>query len=185
MRPDGLLTLHVEGVVDNLPFFEQLAVLNEIDMFREWVPFCHSSDMLHRIGHAELIAHFHISLGLFSRDCAVRCYGCDCLTEHDCIIILGASVPTPRTLAETPDFPPYNMEDGHQVQIPWTSSAAASARTADAPSIVPGWMSSLGSSIGSLGSHAHMEMLNIRAVFKVLTPDSAKVTATALHDTVD
>jgi hypothetical protein len=36
-RPDGLLTLHVEGIVDNLPFFEQLAVINEIDLFKEWV----------------------------------------------------------------------------------------------------------------------------------------------------
>jgi hypothetical protein len=131
--------------------------------------------MLHRVGHAELLAHFHISLGLFSRDCAVRCYGADCLREHDCIIIIGASVPTPRH-GDTADFPPYRLESGQDVHVPWTSSAAAAARTKNTPSIFPSFLTSLGGGLASLGSHSHMEMKDIRAVFKVLTPVSAKAT---------
>lgn len=175
VRPDGLLTVHVEGVVDNLPFFEQLAVINEIDLFSEWVPFCHSSEELHRVGPAELLAHFHVSLGLFSRDCAVRCYGADCLRAHDCVIIIGSSLPTPSQ-AETAAFPSYTLESGERVTVPWTSSAAAQARTAAAPSVLPSFLGALGGGLASLGSHAHMEMKEIRAVFKVLTPDSARGT---------
>ena len=175
VRPDGLLTLHVDGVVDNLPFFEQLCVINEIDLFKEWVPFCYSSEMLHRVGHAELLAHFHVSLGLFSRDCAVRCYGADCLAQHDCVIIMGSSVPTPHH-GETADFPAYRLENGDTVEVPWTSSTAAAARTSNTPSMLPSFLSSLGGSFASLGSHSHMELKDIRAVFKILTPDSAKAT---------
>ena len=36
----GLLCIHTEGSQDNLPIFEQLAVLNEVKLWHIYIPFC-------------------------------------------------------------------------------------------------------------------------------------------------
>jgi hypothetical protein len=37
IQSDGTVAVHLHGLVEDLPFFEQLAVINEIDLFKEWV----------------------------------------------------------------------------------------------------------------------------------------------------
>ena len=34
---DGHLTLRMQAAADDLPIFEQLAVIHEVDLFHEWV----------------------------------------------------------------------------------------------------------------------------------------------------
>lgn len=145
-RSDGLLTVHLEGKVDDLPFFEQLAVINEVDLFKEWVPFCSSSSLVKRVGNAELVAHFCLSFPFFSRECAVLCYGADCLYEHGCILILGESVDNPCSV-----FADFVHET--DIHIPWIGG---------------------GNSFFS-SCHDKMILKDIKAMFKVDAPSSAKV----------
>ncbi len=55
---DGCITVRMEGGLDNLPFFEQAAVIHDIDSFKHWVPFCEDSRMLEKV-----------SLGIKKKDC--------------------------------------------------------------------------------------------------------------------
>jgi len=94
-----------------LPVFEQIAVINEVDLFNRWVsdsrefliliinflyilqiPFCSKSDLIVKTGHAELLAFIKVSAPFMSRDTALHAYGVDCLTERNLILLLARSV---------------------------------------------------------------------------------------------
>lgn len=47
---DGQMSLHVRGVMSDLPLFEQLCVIYEIGLYSQWVPFCTDSTLLKQIG---------------------------------------------------------------------------------------------------------------------------------------
>ena len=53
---DSSLIIKMEGTLENLPLFEQCAVIHEIDLFKEWIPFCNESFLIDKIGNAEIIA---------------------------------------------------------------------------------------------------------------------------------
>ena len=89
---DGLLTVRMESASENLPIFEQLAVIHEVDFFRDWVPFCSKSSMVAKMSHTELAAYFKISAPFMSRDTTLRAYGVDALNEHNLILLSGKSV---------------------------------------------------------------------------------------------
>jgi hypothetical protein len=48
VEEDGLLSLRMEGVQE-IPIFEQLAVLYEVSLFNYWIPFCSQADLLQQI----------------------------------------------------------------------------------------------------------------------------------------
>lgn len=52
---DGSLIMKLIGSKSELPIFELCAVLKEVDLFYEWVPFCKESAMVDRVGKAEVI----------------------------------------------------------------------------------------------------------------------------------
>lgn len=52
----GSMMIRLEGDLDNLPMFEQLAVIHEVDLFHEWVPFCSTSRTVTKLSPVELIA---------------------------------------------------------------------------------------------------------------------------------
>lgn len=52
---DNTLIIKMEGDLDDLPLFEQCAVIHEIDLFHTWIPFCSDAKMIDKIGPAELI----------------------------------------------------------------------------------------------------------------------------------
>jgi hypothetical protein len=54
---DSNITVKMEGVVDDLPVFEQCAVIHEVDLFHQWIPFCCESVNISKIGNAELVAY--------------------------------------------------------------------------------------------------------------------------------
>ena len=178
IQSDGLIAVHLHGNVENLPFFEQLAVINEIDLFTDWVPFCSSAQVLKRIGRAELLAHFSLSFPMFSRDACLRAYGVDCLEEHDSIVILGESIPTPDMnnndanyhlkyssieIEQNTNSDTINIENTTEdISIPWVKTAATTSY-------------SVFNYLSSIGSHNHMDIKYFRAVFTVESPQSAKV----------
>ena len=52
----GSMMIRLEGDLDDLPMFEQLAVIHEVDLFHEWVPFCCTSRTITKLSPVELIA---------------------------------------------------------------------------------------------------------------------------------
>lgn len=51
-KDNGYITVRLEGLIDDLPLFEQLCVIHEVDLFKEWVPFCNASKMIAKLGQA-------------------------------------------------------------------------------------------------------------------------------------
>lgn len=47
---DGYLLLRMEGIQE-IPIFEQLAVLYEVALFNQWMPFCTQSELLQQISN--------------------------------------------------------------------------------------------------------------------------------------
>ena len=44
------IRVRMEGGIDDLPLFEQCAVIHEVDLFKEWVPFCSDSRLIEKLG---------------------------------------------------------------------------------------------------------------------------------------
>lgn len=176
-RDDGLLQVHVEGDCDSLPLFEQLAVIREVELFSSWVPFCSSSTLIHELGKAEIVAHFTVSLGIpvfpLARDTALRCYGADCLYEYGCIVLMGRSIrhgssrrSRSGAASSSSSSSPSETKDGHGHGDDDLESDADIAHLQ-----IP-WMKRSG---GFFRFHDQMEILDMKAVFQVLTPTQAKV----------
>lgn len=53
---DNSIIVKLDGILTDLPLFEQFAVIHEIDLFKEWAPLCNESEFLDKIGRAEVIA---------------------------------------------------------------------------------------------------------------------------------
>jgi hypothetical protein len=58
VEEDGLLSMRMEGVQD-IPIFEQLAVLYEVSLFNQWMPFCSQSELLQQICETSLASIAH------------------------------------------------------------------------------------------------------------------------------
>ena len=54
-KSDDSIIIKMEGESDDLPLFEQCAVIHEVDLFNNWIPFCTESKMVTKIGNAELV----------------------------------------------------------------------------------------------------------------------------------
>ncbi len=52
---DGSIIIKMEGSNEELPLFEQCAVIHEADLFHTWVPFCTSALLIDKISTGELI----------------------------------------------------------------------------------------------------------------------------------
>ena len=50
------IVVKMEGVLDDLPLFEQLAVIHEIDLFQDWAPMCQESKTIEKIAAADIVA---------------------------------------------------------------------------------------------------------------------------------
>ncbi len=89
---NGKIRVRMEGGLDDLPLFEQCAVIHEVDLFKEWVPFCSDSHLVEKLGHAELFLYLCVSPLFVSRDTCLHAYGADCLYESGQIILIGRSI---------------------------------------------------------------------------------------------
>jgi hypothetical protein len=55
MGSDGNMKVKLEGLMEDLPLFEQIAVMYEVELFKEWVPFCQASDLVEKVDRTELL----------------------------------------------------------------------------------------------------------------------------------
>jgi hypothetical protein len=60
---ENAIIVKIEGTMDDLPLFEQMAVIHEIDLFKEWAPFCTDSVLVDKVGKAELYGYVIFLLG--------------------------------------------------------------------------------------------------------------------------
>lgn len=91
---DGIIHIRLEGTLEDLPIFEQVAVIHEIDLFTTWLPFCHDSVLLEKIGPVEIVSYLYFSAMGLSRDTLLSGYAADVLDEEKKIIILVNSIPS-------------------------------------------------------------------------------------------
>jgi hypothetical protein len=52
------IVVKIEGTMNDLPVFEQLAVFYEIGLYKDWAPFCTASELIDLHGKAELLRYF-------------------------------------------------------------------------------------------------------------------------------
>ena len=93
VEDDGNVNVRIEGRQDQLPLFEQMAVIRELPLYCEWMPFCSKSSLIEEIEHHDLISYLNVwsPLGI-SRDMVIRGYGSDCLQECGKVVIVAKSV---------------------------------------------------------------------------------------------
>mmetsp|Transcript_8049 Transcript_8049/g.11680 ORF Transcript_8049/g.11680 Transcript_8049/m.11680 type:complete len:877 (-) Transcript_8049:46-2676(-) len=100
---DESLSIKLEGVLDNAPIFEQIAVLREIDLYQDWAPFCSSSIVVKQLDKLDSVGWMIIGapqLGL-SRDSIFRAIGCDNMVEDGSVIICA------QGLRDRPETEPF------------------------------------------------------------------------------
>jgi glutathione peroxidase-family protein len=91
-KSDHSMIVKLDGILEDLPVFELCAVMKEVDLFSEWIPFCRESILVDKIGKAELVPYIWLSSPMLGRDFAFRAYAADCTMEHGRIIIVGQSI---------------------------------------------------------------------------------------------
>jgi hypothetical protein len=102
-EPDGSLSIKLEGKLEGVPLFEQVAVIREVDLHKLWAPFCTSSLTVKEMDKLDTVGWFVMGvpqLGL-SRDGCFRAIGCDNILEDGSILIVG------QGLRDRPDDVPY------------------------------------------------------------------------------
>ena len=125
---DGSLSLKLEGELKDVPLFEQVCVLKEVDLHYKWAPFCSSSMTIADLDKLDTVGWFVIGLANFglSRDGVFRVIGCDNILEDGSIIIAGQGIrdlpegaPAPRDtylcddpILEKLDIPPIPTRRG-------------------------------------------------------------------------
>lgn len=100
---DGSLSLKMEGRLEGVPLFDQVAVIREVDLHHTWAPFCTSSLTLKELDKCDTVGWFVMGvprLGL-ARDGIFRAIGCDNLAEDNTFLIVG------QGLHDRPDSLPY------------------------------------------------------------------------------
>ena len=60
VEDDGIVLVRVEGSQENLPLFEQLSIIRELQLYKDWVPFCNKSDLIHEVSETDMISFINI-----------------------------------------------------------------------------------------------------------------------------
>ena len=91
---DNSLSIKMEGVMDGVPLFEQVAVLREVDLHCKWAPFCTSSMTVAHVDKLDTVGWFVVGLPNFGlmRDGCFRAIGCDSIAEDGSILLVGKGV---------------------------------------------------------------------------------------------
>jgi len=100
---DGSLSIKMEGTLKDVPIFEQIAILREIDLYQTWSPFCSSSIVLKELEKLDSVGWFVVGvpqLGL-ARDGIFRAIGCDNLSDDGSVIICA------QGLQDRPETEPF------------------------------------------------------------------------------
>jgi hypothetical protein len=86
--------MRIEGELNDVPLFEQLAVLREVELYHYWAPFCSGSRNLAQLGNIDMIGYLFCGSTKFglSRDVCFRVIGCDSLREDGKIIVVAEGI---------------------------------------------------------------------------------------------
>ena len=162
---DGRITVRMEGGLTDLPLFEQCAVIHEIDLFREWVPFCDGSALLEKLGPADLLMYLSVNVLFLSRDTCMHTWGADCLQETGQILLFGYSVN--HTEGDGGGGPTHVKKD-------WRTSRVSDVRTFTAEKACP-WKE-------ESWTHTKMDIVDFKAAF---TPTNAAAAHTVIEACVE
>lgn len=92
-RYDGdVLWLRTEGLMDDIDLFYTVAVIREVPLFGEWVPFVRFVRVLKQLDFSRLCTHFAIGVrGILVRDCVLRASVCNSALTNSCLYFEGAT----------------------------------------------------------------------------------------------
>lgn len=115
LESNGLISVRLEGEQENIPLFEVLSVIYEVELYKEWVPFCNGSDLLQRLTHTELLMQGSVSVPIVgvSRDAVLHAYAVDCLYEHGAIVVIGSSIDHADDVGCVVPIPPVSSSFFH------------------------------------------------------------------------
>lgn len=91
---DETLSIKLEGDIKDVPLFEQVCVLKEVDLHYKWAPFCSSSMTIAELDKLDMVGWFLIGMPNFgvSRDGCFRAIGCDNIMEDGSILLCAQGV---------------------------------------------------------------------------------------------
>ncbi|GKY99318.1 hypothetical protein MPSEU_000886900 [Mayamaea pseudoterrestris] len=91
---DKSLSVKLEGDLIDVPLFEQICVLKEVDLHYRWAPFCSSSMTIADLDKIDTIGWFLIGMPNFgiARDGCFRAIGCDCIEEDGTIVLAAQGI---------------------------------------------------------------------------------------------
>jgi len=91
---DGSLSIRLEGELTDVPLFEQVCVLKEVDLHYTWAPFCTSSMTVADLDKLDTVGWFLIGMPHFglARDGCFRAIGCDNILEDGTILLTAQGV---------------------------------------------------------------------------------------------
>ena len=77
----------------DIPLENLITVIYEIDLFKNWVPFCDESKTIKKINKAEKVAYFSVSMPLFAtRESYLRGMGVNRMKYDGSLWIIGNSI---------------------------------------------------------------------------------------------
>lgn len=93
-EPDGSLSIKLEGKLKDVPLFDQVAVLREIDFYSRWSPCCSSSLSIAHLDKLDTVGWIVVGLPHFGlmRDGCFRAIGCDSIYEDGSVLLVAHGI---------------------------------------------------------------------------------------------
>ena len=110
-EPDGSLSIKLEGSLKDVPLFDQVCVLREIDLHYKWAPFVSSSLTVEHLDKLDTVGWFCVGLPHFGlmRDGCFRAIGCDSIYEDGSVLLVAQGIADkPEDGAENKHLEPSN-----------------------------------------------------------------------------
>jgi hypothetical protein len=91
---DGSLSIKMEGRLEGVPLFDQVAVLREVDLHYRWAPFVSSSLTIAHLDKLDTVGWFVVGLPSFGlmRDACFRSIGCDSIYEDGSVLLVAQGI---------------------------------------------------------------------------------------------
>ena len=122
----------MQGEIHDVPLFEQVCVLKEVDLHYKWAPFCSSSLTIADLGKLDTVGWFMIGLAGFgiARDGCFRAIGCDNIAEDGSILLTGQGLQDRMPNDTSPVGDPFLTDDPiiDKLDIPPIPSRRGSGR---------------------------------------------------------
>lgn len=91
---NGSLSVKLEGQLEGVSLFDQVAVLREVDLHYKWAPFCSSSLTVAHLNKLDTVGWFVVGIPTFGliRDSCFRAIGCDSMLEDGSILLVAQGI---------------------------------------------------------------------------------------------